>query len=700
MFILFLSVLCTLIHTAPLPQSLTLSEFRSEGSRSLDFTRSTVIISPSYRKVRRQGRKGESLPIKFPTLKVRDPNELNPQTTKEQETHSGPVFGNSNSLATEDIESKIRDINASIETEVPNVVTTTSATEVVAIEEEGFPESPGSFGVSTSSPTFKEELATEFFNEAITTESEIVLAPKKHIVVSIKTFNQYDNLDTENVKNMLENLTELETAVYINQEDRIVQDSFNDPEQLIFIDAKVDSENKISGNIFSAGRPLENLEGVEYEIALNILNKFSQIMEETIANSNANEISTVTLSKMIIVAIRTAVPFSEELVVKIKDSLEEASVETSVFVNAPEEVIRNEFTNPILPIFVSVSVGVDHSVSGNVYYNSVPLEDLNSPESEEASDILVTVTDILKESIPIQEIPTEFSPSPIIEEEVIKPRKVVISLKTSLVLTEEDSSQLSSHITSRTEIPSILLVNTPADRIQAELSGPALPILLDMNIDQEYQLSGNILYNYQPLENIQGEEFDEAVNILTAVKEVLTEKIKSKLAEQIVTIEETTTDKSDITDDSFATTEAFYDELEVEEEEATPEPTSQPESNTLTELISENIPDLDNLEVAEISEVKLSEPVPEIIVEKELESLYFEQQEANDLLSETQVSDIEEGSGYFSSESDNLEVIQDNPNVVVDVLNHGAKGVTELPGRSKSATPGVDFGLIQEIASS
>ena len=33
--------------------------------------------------VRRQGRKGESLPIKFPTLKVRDPNELNFVTNQE-----------------------------------------------------------------------------------------------------------------------------------------------------------------------------------------------------------------------------------------------------------------------------------------------------------------------------------------------------------------------------------------------------------------------------------------------------------------------------------------------------------------------------------------------------------------------------------------------------------------------------------------
>ena len=42
-----------------------------------------MAIIEYYIQVRRQGRKGESLPIKFPILKVRDPNELNFVTNKE-----------------------------------------------------------------------------------------------------------------------------------------------------------------------------------------------------------------------------------------------------------------------------------------------------------------------------------------------------------------------------------------------------------------------------------------------------------------------------------------------------------------------------------------------------------------------------------------------------------------------------------------
>merc|ERR1719431_1459340 len=119
----------------------------------------------------------------------------------------------------------------------------------------------------------------------------------------------------------------------------------------------------------------------------------------------------------------------------------------------------------------------------------------------------------------------------------MKPKKVVISLKSSLLISEEESALLSSHISNRVKIPSILLVNNPTDRIQAELSGPVVPILQDMNIDQEYQLSGNIFYNYQPLENIGGEQLDEAVNILTVVKETLTNRINKELVGKAATME-------------------------------------------------------------------------------------------------------------------------------------------------------------------
>ena len=305
--------------------------------------------------------------------------------------------------------------------------------------------------------------------------------------------------------------------------DNIIQSEFRKPGHLIFVDAKVDSENRISGNVFSAGRPLEDLESAEYEEALTILNKVSQIVDESLPSIDIVEENTVSLAKRIIVAIRSAVFIDEETIVKIKDSLEEADTETVVHVNVPEEVIRNEFANPILPIFVSISVDSENLVGGNVYYNSVPLENLIPPESEEASNILVTVKDILEESIAMQiQVQNTEAQSAFIDQapiqEAEQSKKVVISLKSSLILTEEDSAQLSSLISSQIGVSSILLVNRPTEIIQNELRGPTVPILLDMKIDQEYQLSGNIFYNYQPAENLNGQEFEEAINILTVVK--------------------------------------------------------------------------------------------------------------------------------------------------------------------------------------
>ena len=84
-----------------------------------------------YASIRRQGRRGSSEIIKFPTLEVRNPNELsfaspvqvsktkylsykNFQNIFSQKSvfTAGPVYKSSNELSTKDIEQKIKQINA------------------------------------------------------------------------------------------------------------------------------------------------------------------------------------------------------------------------------------------------------------------------------------------------------------------------------------------------------------------------------------------------------------------------------------------------------------------------------------------------------------------------------------------------------------------------------------------------------------
>eukprot|EP00092_Neocalanus_flemingeri_P030866 GFUD01033520.1.p1 GENE.GFUD01033520.1~~GFUD01033520.1.p1 ORF type:complete len:725 (+),score=247.58 GFUD01033520.1:133-2307(+) len=721
MWLLLLSVLATPSHAVPLPQKqLTLSQFRADGRRSLEPINNFVLISPSYRQVRRQGRKGESLPIQFPTLKVRDPNELNFAAKLLEHEDSGPVFENSNSLSTEDIESKIREINVAIEagTEVPEVAQATEREKIIdSLEELELLSTiePEDENVSEDIDKEPEEFLTEDFEH----EEETIIRNVKRVVVSIKTLEQNENIKEGNIKDELEKITELETAVYLNEGDSVIKNEFSKPGHLIFLDVRIDNENRISGNVFSDGRPLEELEGANYEEALNILNKVSELLDESLAFVGIEEEEAVILNKKIIVAINTAVFIDDQTTGKIKDSFEEVGTETAVYVNAPEDVIRKEFSNTILPIFVSISIDPENTVGGNVYYNSVPLENLIEPEAEEAYEILVTVKLILEESIAMQlqiqmkEIEDSVSVETPIQEAPAS-KKVVISLKSNLILTEAASAQLSSWISSQIEIDSILLVNRPTEIVQDELRGPTVPILLDMKIDEDFQLSGNIFYNYQPLENLNGQAFDEAMNILTVVKMTLTEMINKKAvtdeeAKETNYVEsKTISDFNSLVETKIKTDEEFLKEIETEENEVAtaepkpepelssePEPSPGPEPSPEPEPASEPAPEPapeESSAVQNDQEIKI--PIDDYTQDYSDLNNEF-------LLSEVQIpGDNEEGSGYFPSSSDKLdsEVIKDTPaNVDIQVLNYGVNGVTEVPGRSHSATPGVDFGLIQEI---
>lgn len=102
--------LASMSLSSPLPQ-LTSEQFHSRA-RSLEDPVSPL-VSQSYATVRRQGRKGSSEVIKFPTLEVRDPNELTFSSPVQKTAFAaGPVYISSNSLSTKDIEEKIKEINA------------------------------------------------------------------------------------------------------------------------------------------------------------------------------------------------------------------------------------------------------------------------------------------------------------------------------------------------------------------------------------------------------------------------------------------------------------------------------------------------------------------------------------------------------------------------------------------------------------
>lgn len=666
------------LYAAPLAQSqLTLSEFRAEGRRSLGPPSNSVIISPSYRQVRRQGRKGESLPIKFPTLKVRHPNELQPANIKteviELQEDSQPVFDNKNIITTEDIESKIKEINASFETEVPKLKGDLEVSEAIEESQEPY----------EATTELVEETTTE--TETLEEINDSKKTSVNHVVIAINTEIINDSLSKDEIEEELRKITMHDITVFINELDSTIQNEFSDPESIIYVDAKVNTDRKISGNVFHSGRPLETLEEDDYEEALAILNKVSEIVE----NSLAFEITTVPVNeykKKIIVAIRSAQIVEEKILDDIRDSLEEVDTDTVVLVNAPEEVVRSEFDDTDFPVFVSFAINPDSEVSGNIYYNSIPLENLVNPEAQEASEVLVTVKNILEENIR-QSSP----PEPITE-------KIVISLKSSIDLNADDINELISEISHMVGSLTVLLVNRPTQEVQsvlATLQSNEIPILLDMRVDDEYKISGNIFYNFQPIENLSGEQLDKAFKILTVVREEITRKIDATL--QYLTLGGTKVTENSIEETTqeinlstlFLPTEAATEELE-ELEEATPEPEPEPAAEpepTPTEepSVVEDIQELTN-DAVELEKTDVFVDTAEF----ELNNEFLVEDD-------TDTIDGAEGSGFVSNAVETFEVVQDTPEVVVEVLNRGFKGVTEPPGGTNVATPGVDFGTIQEI---
>merc|ERR1712083_1253987 len=109
-----LSLMMLMIASAsalPFPQ-LTEEQF-SARARSLDKP-NNVLITNSYTQVRRQGRMGAEDNIKFPTLEVRNPNELSRGPVQNKLFTRGPVYKKS----TADIEEKIREINRAVEAKI------------------------------------------------------------------------------------------------------------------------------------------------------------------------------------------------------------------------------------------------------------------------------------------------------------------------------------------------------------------------------------------------------------------------------------------------------------------------------------------------------------------------------------------------------------------------------------------------------
>jgi len=775
-----MSLLVGFVRSVPVPQrsSLTLSEFRADSGRSFAAPSSNyVIISPSYRQVRRQGRKGDTRPIKISTP-LGGPNELNiafiGKEKEEYEEESGPIFDSESDtkLSTEEIKSKIEEINdnelqdknmAAAVSETINEVTQSDSTplqtnldlgETTTIAQEITETTTVISEViddSTLVPEIGDTTTESFENSDITTDSsensdittktpeksEVVSDPDiatvpKRIFVAIRSAFIAD-LDLQTISQQIEYIHSLSTKVVLNEPGEVIQNEFRNPTGLIFLDTQIGPDNDISGNVYSNSNPLENLQGEEYEEALSVLTSVSKVLEKYLSDSQTQPEDNTenimdSLKKKIIVSIVSPNILDSVTIGKIYESLGNRGHETVVLVNQPEEILAAEVNgNDKIPIFVSTMVDTDLRVSGNVYYNSVPLDNLYGPEAEEAMDILVTVKFIIEQGLAMQDITTDNS---FLEETETQtptsaepPKKIVISTNIAVFIPDLDANKIGQIIESTVGIETVLLLNQPAESVQAELGGPITAILLDMKVDETLEVSGNIYKNFIPIDNLQGSDFDEALAILTTVKTILSDSIRAavfatatEVSDIMTTIEPVMFDSSDSmfaehTENPSQDYENFFEEsqnqnvhsnsfadisplVDVKMEDSNIQDfnsdidvTVEPYRDELVAQVSTD----DSLVPSDISleHSPKPEPEPESEPEPEPESSPEPEPEAKPTIDATE--------GRLEHDIPN-HIIQQN----IDIENHGLRGfVTEQPRQERQgpSTPGVDFGLIKEITS-
>merc|ERR1711862_47801 len=167
------------VLSSPFPQNvLTLSEFRSSAARNLDLGKPHgVIISPSYSKIRRQGRKGDPDPFA-------------------------------------DILAK-----AGVSSETTTLLITTK----IYDDEE---------------TTFDENII--YYNDDENDEYDNA-SEEKHVIVFVKSSDADQVPSVSDLQFELESVIQQNLSVYINEDPSVVQRSLNQYKHVIFVDATVES---------------------------------------------------------------------------------------------------------------------------------------------------------------------------------------------------------------------------------------------------------------------------------------------------------------------------------------------------------------------------------------------------------------------------------------------------------------------------
>ena len=402
------------------------------------------------------------------------------------------------------------------------------------------------------------------------------ISEEKHVIIFVKTQQDHSVLTPNDLQYGLEGVVDYNMTIFINDEPAVVQQTINSYDNVIFVDANIDSERRISGNVFSDSKPLEDLEGEEYEEALSVLNQVSSILEGSIASYSVTTttqsaiVDIVNVPRKIIIMITSPVSIiKEDVETVLRNELLDADTEVVVHVNAPQEVLQQEYQTKAVPILVTPVIDRDlKSVSANIYYNSEPLENIRDQEKyDEAFQILSSVTRLLEASAKNSVLNEDnLSYEEISQNQIIKETKkilIAINIQETLIdrintngLTYEVSNQENAEVT--------VIFNPSKELIQQQLDGYTVPILINLVVKESLQMDGTILYKYQPIENLDADDYDKAIRLLSMVKSSVQTDLEILANEEAEDKEsfDTYEDKDDIIASEFLLADYEVDEVE------------------------------------------------------------------------------------------------------------------------------------------
>jgi len=247
---------------------------------------------------------------------------------------------------------------------------------------------------------------------------------------------------------------------------------------------------------------------------------------------------------------------SEDTLRTLEDSLTEQGVATTVLLgeNAPDS---NQDDSVDQVIMVMVGAGeAGGQVEGSLTWSGKPLDLLEGDQRREGEEILDTVRQVVEETRTVEleektkSVAVPNQDSGVIEEVEVgfpeesrattPPVTVVVSLKTeseslgSRLQPEELGQRMKSQLPTVEGV--VVLLNAPTEYIQAQLgsvaSVGAAAVLLDLRVTgQDNAVSGNIYRNFVPLEQLEGEEYDETLLILLAINKEVEQAIQAALQE-------------------------------------------------------------------------------------------------------------------------------------------------------------------------